>query len=208
MPGKQSLIGKSSTTSSSSGPSKFATFVTDLCKVFVSTDIPLFKKNSPEVRNFLLKYTQTDPPDETTFRKHYLPKCYKETLNKIRVLCRKENICVSIDETTDASGKKVANVIGDLKNHQTLSEKSLLLSCKEMSAVTHTTIACVFNEAMQTLWPDDVKFDNMLLLVTDATPNMKKATELLVSYPKLIHVTSVAHALHRAVKQFVCFIQM
>jgi hypothetical protein len=36
----------------------------------------------------------------------------------------KENIWVSIDETTDAGGRKVANVIGVLKNDQTLSEKS------------------------------------------------------------------------------------
>jgi hypothetical protein len=57
-------------------------------------------------------------------------------LNKIRVLCGKENVWVSIDETTDASGRKVANVvIGVLKNNQTLSEKSFRLSCKEMSAL-------------------------------------------------------------------------
>jgi hypothetical protein len=68
-PGKQPLIGESSATSSSSGPSKFATFAKDLCKAFVSADIPLFKINNPEVRNFLLKYTQTDPPDESTLRK-------------------------------------------------------------------------------------------------------------------------------------------
>jgi hypothetical protein len=89
MQGKQSLIGESSATSSSSAPLKFATFATDLCKAFVSADITLFKINNLEVRNFLLKYTQTDPPDESTLRKNYLPKCYEETLKKIRVLCGK-----------------------------------------------------------------------------------------------------------------------
>jgi hypothetical protein len=104
-------------------------------------------------------------------------------------LCGKENIWVSIDETTDASGRKVANVIGALKNYQTLSGKSFLLSYKEMSAVNHTKVARVFIEGMQTLWPDGV---------TDAAPYMKKAAEgLSVSCPKLIHVTCVAHALHR-----------
>jgi hypothetical protein len=81
---------------------------------------------------------------------------------------------VAVDETTDASGRKVANVvIVVLKNHQTLSEKSFLLSCKEMSAVNHITIARIFNEAMQTLWPDDVNFD-VLFLVTNTAPYMKK----------------------------------
>jgi hypothetical protein len=63
-PGRQSLIGESSATSSS-GPSKFVTFAIDLCKAFVSADIPLFKINNPEVRNFLVKYTETDSPDES-----------------------------------------------------------------------------------------------------------------------------------------------
>jgi hypothetical protein len=51
---------------------------------------------------------------------------------------------------------------------------------------------------MQTLWPDGVKFDNLLLLVADAVQWIKKATEgLAVSYPKQTHVTGVAHALDR-----------
>jgi hypothetical protein len=43
--------------------------------------------------------------------------------------------------------------------------------------VIHTTIAHVFNEAVHTLWPDGVKFDNVLSLVTDAALYMKKAAE-------------------------------
>jgi hypothetical protein len=67
-----------------------------------------------------------------------------------------------------------------------------------MSAVNHITVAGVFNEAMQTLWPDGVKFGSVLLLVTDTAPYMKKAAEgLSASYPELIHVPRVAHALHR-----------
>jgi hypothetical protein len=43
-----------------------------------------------------------------------------------------------------------------------------------------------------------VKIDNVLLLVTDASPYMKKAAEgLSVSYPKLVCVICVTHALHR-----------
>jgi hypothetical protein len=54
-----------------------------------------------------------------------------------------------------------------------------------MSAVNHTKVARVFIEGMQ----------------THAAPYMKKAAEgLSVSYPKLRHVTRVAHALHRVCK--------
>jgi hypothetical protein len=56
-----------------------------------------------------------------------------------------------MDETTDASGRKVANfVIEVLKTNETLPEKSFLLSCKEMSAVKHT-IARVSSDGMRTL---------------------------------------------------------
>jgi hypothetical protein len=48
-PGWQSLIGESSATSSSSGPSKFAAFATDLCKAFVSAGIPLLKEIIPKL---------------------------------------------------------------------------------------------------------------------------------------------------------------
>jgi hypothetical protein len=86
---------------------------------------------------------------------------------------------------------RVANVvIGVLENGQTLSEKSFLLSRTEMSAVNHTTIARFFNEAMQTLWPDGVKLD-MLLLVTDAAPYMKKpAKDNSCALSKCRHVSS------------------
>jgi hypothetical protein len=65
-PGRKSVVGELSATISS----KFATFATDLCKAFVSTDIPLFKINNPEVKNFLLAYTQTDSRDESVLRKN------------------------------------------------------------------------------------------------------------------------------------------
>jgi hypothetical protein len=74
-------------------------------------------------------------------------------------------------------------VIGVLKNEHTLSEKSFLLSCKEMSAENHTTIARIFNEAMQTLWPDGVKFDSVLLLVTDATVREKSSRRTFSELP-------------------------
>jgi hypothetical protein len=39
-----------------------------------------------------------------------LPNCY-EGINKIKILCRKENIYGSRDKITDANERKAANVI-------------------------------------------------------------------------------------------------
>ena len=126
-----------------------------------------------------------DPPGESKLRKYYLPKCYEETINKIRKLCENENIWVSFDETS--SGRKIVNIIiGVLKDDDVRSEKFFLLACEEISVVNHTTVACVY-DAMHILWPRGVKYDNVLLLLTDAAPYMIKAGEALsVSYPKMI----------------------
>jgi hypothetical protein len=66
------------------------------------------------------------------------------------------------------------------------------------SAVNRTRVARVVNEAMRTLWPDGVKLDIALLLVTEAVPYMQQAAERLpASYPKLIQAMCVADVLHR-----------
>jgi hypothetical protein len=60
------------------------------------------------------------------------------------------------------------------KYNQTASEKLFLSSCQDMSAVNQITIACVFNDVPQILWPDVGKFDNFLSVVTDVAHYTKK----------------------------------
>jgi hypothetical protein len=61
---------------------------------------------------------------------------------------------VTTEGTTDASGRKAANVVGgDLKNDQTLPDKYFLLSRQEVSGVNHTEIGRVLNDTVHTLWP-------------------------------------------------------
>lgn len=87
---------------------------------------------------------------------------------------RNNNIGVSIDETTDACARKVANVIvgvlGDVK-----SRECYLLTSAELSAANNVTIADLFHDAMQLLRPDNIQHDQVLLFVTDAVPYMVKA---------------------------------
>lgn len=106
---------------------------------------------------------------------------------------------VSIDETTDSSGRKVGNVVvGVLKNDKVASELSFLVKCKELPAANHVTIVRLFNETMHMIWPNGIKYDNVLLFLSDGAPYMRKAGEVLsVSFSYMIHVTCVVHALHR-----------
>jgi hypothetical protein len=48
------------------------------------------------------------------------------------------------------------------------------------------------------LYPEGVKKDKVLLFLSDAAPYMKKAGEVLqIFYQNMIHVTCLAHGLHR-----------
>jgi hypothetical protein len=48
------------------------------------------------------------------------------------------------------------------------------------------------------LYPEGVKKDKVLLSLSDAAPYMKKAVEVLqIFYQNIIHVTCLAHGLHR-----------
>lgn len=52
------------------------------------------------------------------------------------------------------------------------------------------------------LWPDGSKCEKLLLLVTDAAPYMVKAGKnLQVFYPRMLHLTCLAHALHRVAEE-------
>ena len=118
---------------------------------------------------------------------------------KLGQCAKMKKIWVSIDETTDSSGRKVGNVVvGVLKNDKVASELSFLVKCKELPAANHVTIVRLFNETMHMIWPNGIKYDNVLLFLSDGAPYMRKAGEVLsVSFSYMIHVTCVVHALHR-----------
>ena len=68
--------------------------------------------------------------------------------------------------------------------------------------MNNSSIAVVFDNAMNLLWPDKVERENVLLFVSDAAPYMIKAAKALqLLYPKMIHVTCLAHDLHRVAKE-------
>jgi hypothetical protein len=122
--------------------------------------------------------------------------------NKIRNSVGKIKIWVSIDETSDVDGRFVASVVvGTLKHEQ--PEEILRLACEVLERVNNSSIAVVFDNAMNVLWPDKVDREKVFLLISDAAPYMTKAAPkaLQLLYPKMIHVTCLAHTLHRVAEE-------
>ena len=77
-----------------------------------------------------------------------------------------------------------------------------LLVCEVLERVNNFFIAVVFDNAINLLWPDKVERENVLLFVSNAAPYTIKETKALqLLYPKMIHVTCLAHALHKVAEE-------
>jgi hypothetical protein len=110
-------------------------------------------------------------------------------------------IWVSSDETSDVHGRYIAYVIvGALKQAQ--HGEKFLLDCEVLESANHSTMAVLFENFVNLLWPNGIQRNYVRLLVTDAVPYMKKADKgLQMLYPKMIHITWLAHALHRVAEE-------
>lgn len=176
-------------------------FNKDLCFAMLSSNIPLAKLKQSNFRNFLEKYMNRQIPEESTIRKNYVSTCYDETIASIRAYVENKKIWVSIDETTDVEGRYVANVIvGTLENN--CPGKTFLLDSAVLEKANFSTISKLFDNSMSILWPTGIKHDSVLLFLSDAAPYMVKAAKSISAlYSKMIHVTCIAHGLHRIAEE-------
>ena len=177
-------------------------FNSDLCEAVVNANIPLSKLENKSLRSFLEKYTGNVVPDESTLRKNYVDVHYNTTMNKIRTHAGNSKIWVSIDESTDVTGRYIAS--HDYRNSGSWgSIEDLFVKYSTTRKKTNSTsIAQFFATSLALLWPDGIQFDNVLLLVTDAAANMKcAARSLQIQYPNMIHLTCLCHGLHRIAEE-------
>ncbi|KAJ4442720.1 hypothetical protein ANN_04311 [Periplaneta americana] len=113
-------------------------------------------------------------------------KYYLDVLNQIRKAVGNNKIWVSVDETTDETGRFVAHVVLGTLSPDGPGEK-FLLTAEVLDKVNHASIVTLFENSMSLLWPDGVKHENILLLVTDGAAYMMKAGRQI----KLSYLTSV-----------------
>lgn len=178
-------------------------FNLDLCNALTSSNIPFNKLNNPNFRSFLQKYcVNQNIPDESTIRKKYLEVIYKDVLEEIRKDIGDNNIWISADETVDKCGRYIAHLVCGKLDHMGPSRPHLL-ACKALDVVNHSTIARFVNDSVHKLWPnDESSSERVLIFISDAAPYMVKAAKsLLLFYPNLLHVTCLAHGLHRVAEK-------
>ena len=117
---------------------------------------------------------------------------YLYALTRIKHKVHGKKIFVSFNEIPDVETQCIVEGPSEV----------FLLTAEILESINHSTICRLFDKSMFLLRPDGILHDDVLLFVTDAVPSMVKAGRSIMSfYPKCIHVTCLAHALHRVVEE-------
>jgi len=91
----------------------------------------------------------------------------------------------------------VANVIVGTLQIEGPSQIFLLHS-EALEKANYSTIAQLFDRSLTILWPTGIRHDKVLLFLSDAALYMvKEGKSIKLFYTKDVHVTCVAHGLHR-----------
>lgn len=173
-------------------------FFYDLVQFLTACNIPLSKVSPPGFAEFCDKWIKHKLPDRTTLTKFYLPKLCESIIVKIQSEIGDHHIYLQVDESTDYQQRPMVSVLVGVLNGR--DQKSYLLNLVKLDGrVDHSAICHVINESLLILWPSGIKYDRVKLLISDQAAYMlktaRKMKELL--FPDLLHVTCLAHALHR-----------
>lgn len=176
-----------------------STFNQDLCRFLIKMNIPFHRVSDDEFKRFINKYTQySSPAPNTLWNDNNLKYMYDNCIAEIRGQLKDEFIWIAIDETPDIFHRKVLNVIvGALNIDINKCSNNFVLNLEFINDTKSSTIVQSVMNAMTILWPNGIKYDKVLLLLTDRASYMKSAGNTLCNiFPKLIHLTCMAHAIH------------
>lgn len=120
-------------------------------------------------------------------------------MNKIRSYVENKNIWVFIDETTNANGLYLTNIIIGTLQIDNMGNIFLLIS-NVLEKTIDNTFTKVFNRSSSMLWPKVIKYDNIFIFLNMKifSPYMVKAGKAIHAlHSKMIHVPCLlAYALH------------
>ena len=183
--GSENLIPQTSQTFLRSSDTDFVEMVT---KAFLSAEILLYKLNNTHIKN-LFRDIGHRLPSETTCKRTALL-LSEDELKRIRNVVHDKHIFVIVDEST-LSGTQYLNIlVGSLETPHV----SYMYDCQPLKCAPNSNIAQPVGDAVRNL---GINRNFFCLLLSDAAKYMIAAGITLKSqYPKLFHVTSVAHLMH------------
>ena len=193
-------------------------YIDKVTAAFLSADIPLYNLNNPDLQA-LFKYVGQRVPSESACRKR-IDDMVKLEVNRVRNILSDKVIFMVIDDMVKLEVNRVRNILSDkvifmvideadvsgckymntMVGDKDQPEATYLLHCKILDALPNQqTVIHAVDDAIRTL---DTDRENFVLLLTDAARYMTTAGRFVKqTYPRLFHITCVAHSLHTAAKQ-------
>ena len=161
---------------------------------FLSANISLYKLSNSDLQA-LFKYVGQKAPSESACPKRIdnMGKC------KVNRICNifSDKVIFMVIEEADISGSKYVNtLVRDAEQPET----TYLLHCKILDASPNQqTVVHAVNDAIRTLQTDR---DNFVLLLTNTARYITAAGRVVKQiYPRLFHISCMAHGLHNAAKR-------
>lgn len=172
-------------------------FFLDCAKLFTALNVPFTRANNADWKAFTLKWCGKTSPEASTLRKNYLGEICKEKMDLIRATIGQNPIYLEVDESSDFQQRPLVSImIGALDGR---ASKSFLFDLVRLDkAANGVQIIQLVSKSLLKLWENDIHYDRVRLLVSDQASYMLTAGRDMKAslYPKMLHVTCLAHALH------------
>ena len=166
-----------------------SSFAEQVTKCFVAANIPLHKLRHPAIDE-LFKSMGRAVPSETSCRR-IVPDLVTREKEKVKEYVSEKEIFLIVDES-DVEGRKIMNIlVGTLDT----PSKTFMIGCLALEGnINSQVVGCAIDDVIRFL---AVNRQDFVLLLSDAARYMVLAgTYLKNMYPKLFHVTCIAHLLH------------
>lgn len=168
-------------------------FKEKLVKAFVAADIPLHKLQNPKIRELFTDLGQ-EVPSESSCRV-LVDDLAKEEIQRLKERLCDKTVFLIVDES-EVNGRKYLNIlIGDTN----VPETTYILDCSAVEVVNQQIVTTAIDDALKKV---DIQRNNFVLLLSDAARYMTACSAALkLLYPRLFHVTCVAHLLHNCAEK-------
>ena len=159
---------------------------------FLAADIPLHKLNHPSLKSLFATMGKV-LPSETAARACVAQLASQKEKQIQKLLHGKKNFLI-VDEALIAKQKYISVLVGSLD----APNQTFLVDCHPLDSGSNVNSSIILHTVNDVLRQLEIKRENFSLLLTIAARYMSLAGKTLKQlYPSLMHVTCVAHLLHK-----------
>ncbi|QQP51115.1 Putative LOC100902024, partial [Caligus rogercresseyi] len=171
-------------------------FTSDMTTMLVSCNIPFGVVQHPNFVAFMAKYTNRVVPSRFTLTRSMESKS-PVILSKIKEEVEGKDIFMALDETTDPLQRSMTAVlIGPLDGH--FLGRPYLINLEDVKKADNETMTNVAVSSIRNVFGSEFQRERLKIFITDGAAYCIKAAENLRDhYPRMIHVTCLAHGLNR-----------